>query len=46
MPACARDRLFEVTAAIAASAADNTLLRSIMKSLDEKLRAAVRLHKV
>src|SRR5258705_615391 len=35
MPACARDCLFEVTAAIAASAADITLLRSIMKSLDE-----------
>src|SRR5439155_2300307 len=39
MPACASDCLFEVTAAIAASAADITLLRSIMKGLDEKLRA-------
>jgi hypothetical protein len=33
MPACASDCLFEVTAAIAASAAVTTLLRSIMKSL-------------
>src|SRR5215216_5698040 len=31
MPACASDCVFEVTAAIAASAADSTLLRSIMK---------------
>jgi hypothetical protein len=34
MPACASDCLFEMTAAIAASAAVITLLRSIMKSLD------------
>src|SRR2546429_7346377 len=33
MAACARDCLFEVTTATAASAADITLLRSIMKSL-------------
>ena len=32
MPACARDCLLELTAAITASAAVITLLRSIMKS--------------
>jgi hypothetical protein len=41
MPACARDCLFELTAAIAASAADITLLRSIM----EKPSTAVQLTK-
>jgi hypothetical protein len=41
MPVCASDCLLEVTAAIAASAADITLLRSIMKCLDEKRWAAV-----
>jgi len=35
MPACASDCLFGAKAAIAASAADITLLRSIMNSLDE-----------
>jgi hypothetical protein len=34
MPACVSDCLVEATAAIAASAADIRLLRSIMKSLD------------
>jgi hypothetical protein len=45
MPACARDCRLEATAAIAASAAESTLLRSIMKGLDEKLWAAVKPHK-
>jgi hypothetical protein len=45
MPACASDCLFEATAAIAASAADIRVLRSNMKSLDEKLQAAVRQRK-
>src|SRR6476660_4445447 len=40
MTACARACLFEVTAAIAASAADNTLLRSIMKSLALRFESA------
>src|SRR5881392_4218205 len=40
MPACARDCLFEVTASIAASAADITLLRSIMKSLGLRFDSA------
>src|SRR5258705_11948800 len=40
MPACARDCLFEMTAAITASAADNTLLRSIMKSLALRFNSA------
>jgi hypothetical protein len=40
MPACASDCLFEATAAIAASAADITLLRSIMKSLALRFNSA------
>jgi len=40
MPACARDCLFEATAAIAASAADITFLRSIMKSLALRFNSA------
>jgi hypothetical protein len=45
IPACASACLLELTAAIAASAADITLLRSIMRTLDQKLMAAVQSRK-